>query len=134
MGAYQQAVQAQVQTNKGALSPLCQRILDCAREYLSRQDRLSHPAGTFDSAKRFTLTEKYPRCDYIRFPSRKFPFPEMTHGRSLQHVAHEFGLEQHLKLIRQTTNRLRKYGLEDVEVFLSTPRVTRTLLESDLNV
>lgn len=134
MGTYQHAVQTQVNPVDGAMSLLSATILNCAKEYISRQDRSSHPAGTFDNAKRFSLAEKYPCCDDIRFPSRRFPFPEMTHGRSLQHVAHEFGVAKHLKIIRQATNRLKKHGLADAETFLRSPRVMRQLLEADLNV
>ena len=134
MGAYQHAVQTEVQPVDGAMPLLCETILNCAKEYISRQERLSHPAGTFDNAKRFSLSEKYPCCDDIRFPSRRFPYPEMTHGRSLQHVAHEFRVAQHLKIIRQAANRLKKHGLADVETFLRSPKVMRQLLEADLNV
>lgn len=134
MGVYQHAVQAEAHSVNGAMPPRFQAILNCAREYISRQDRLSHPAGAFDNAKRFSLAKKYPCCDDIRFPSRRYPYPEMTHGRSLQHVAHEFGLEHHLKIIRQAANRLNKYGLEDVETFLRSPKVMRQLLEADLTI
>lgn len=134
MGAYQHAVQIQQQSEDGAMPPLCLRILDCAKEYISRQERLSHPVGVFDNAKRFSLIDKFPCCEDIRSPSRRFPYPEMTHGRSLQHVAHEFGVEQHLRLIRQLTNRLKKHGLSDAEVFIRSPKVMRRLLEADLGV
>ena len=134
MGAYQPAVQIQQQPVDGAMSPLCQRILDCAKEYISRQERLTHPAGVFDNAKRFSLVTKYPCCEDIRSPSRQFPYPEMTHGRSLQHLAHEYGVSQHLRFIRQVTNRLKKHGQADVEAFLRSPKALRLLLEADLNV
>jgi len=134
MGVYQHAVQTEVQSVDGAMPLLCKEILNCAKEYISRQDRLSHPAGAFDNAKRFSLAEKYQCCDEIRYPSRRFPFPEMTHGRSLQHVAHELGVERHLKIIRQVTNRLKKHGLADAEIFLRSPKVMRQLLEADLDV
>jgi hypothetical protein len=58
----------------------------------------------------------------------------MAHGRSLQHVAHEFELEQHLTILRQTANRLRKHGLEGAEVFMSSVKVKRMLLKADLGV
>ena len=134
MGAYQPAVQKQPQSVDGAMPPLCQRILDCAKEYISRRERLTHPAGVFDNAKRFSLANKYPCCEDIRSPSRKFPYPEMTHGRSLQHVAYEFEVEQHVKLIRQVTNRIQKHGLPDAEAFLRSPKASRALLEIDLAV
>lgn len=134
MGTYQHAVQVEAQTAGEELSSLDQRILDCAREYLSRQDRLSHPGGHFDSAKRFSLNEKFSCCEDIRSPSRRFPYPEMMHGRSLLHVAHEFGVEQHLKLIRQAANRLKKNGLADMAVFLTSSKAKRMMLEADLNM
>jgi hypothetical protein len=67
------------------------------REYLSRKNRDSHPAGSFDNAKRWEpdSTEWCSCCASIRSPSRAFPFSLMTHCRSLQHVANLFFVDAH---------------------------------------
>lgn len=59
-----------------------------ARTYVSRRDRQTHPPGRFDSAGRFWAEEHFPCCAGLRSPSRAYPYPQMTHCRSLDHVAH----------------------------------------------
>lgn len=63
-------------------------IETAAREYLSLRDRASNPAGTFDRQGRFYLTQRYACCAGIRRPSAAYPYSEMTHGRTAEHVAH----------------------------------------------
>ncbi|MEX1236528.1 MAG: hypothetical protein WEB56_16215 [Roseovarius sp.] len=72
--------------------------LNAAQEAYNRQHRLSHPPGKFDKAKRFTLHERGACCDTIRAPSRALPYTEMTHGRSVTHVAQVRGVrKQHVQ-------------------------------------
>ena len=68
---------------------------NAAREYLNRRDRITHPAGSFDKAKRFTLSddEICECCKDIRAPSRAYPFPEMVHARTAKHVASLFNVD-----------------------------------------
>lgn len=58
-----------------------------ALEYIDLRDRATHPKGSFDSGGRFYLTEKKFCCSGIRRPSAAYPFSEMLHGRSADHVA-----------------------------------------------
>jgi hypothetical protein len=54
-----------------------------------RSDRITHPHGKFDNAKRWYPSdeEKCDCCEYIRGPTRAFPFSYMTHCRTKKHVA-----------------------------------------------
>jgi hypothetical protein len=69
--------------------------LAAARAYVARRDRTAHPAGHFDKARRFCLngSERGACCAAIREPSRAFPYSEMTHARSAEHVASLHGVE-----------------------------------------
>ncbi len=71
------------------------RINEAVVEYLKRQDRTSHPAGRFDKGGRFYLADVEIRacCHTIRTPSRRWPYSEMTHGRTIKHVAMLFDVE-----------------------------------------
>lgn len=110
------------------------RILDCAQEYLDRRDRLSHPKGSFDSAKRFYLGNHFRCCAGIRSPSRAYPFSQIKHGRSLPHVAHEFGVEEHIAVVRKVASALDKHGKSAAIELLNSPKVKRTLIERDFDV
>lgn len=110
------------------------RVMDCAREYISRRERHSHPAGGFDSAGRFSLKERHECCEGIRSPSRAYPFSEMLHGRSLIHVAHELGLEQHSSVVRRVANCLTKKGEEPARALLYSKAEKRKLLAVDLEL
>jgi len=81
-----------------------QKVLDAVKEYIALRDRKSHPDGTFDSGGRFYLTEKHECCRGIRTPSRAFPYSEMTHGRTLKHVAMCHGVnESECRKVLKTT-------------------------------
>lgn len=66
-----------------------------AHEYRSRKNRNSHPAGSFDRAKRWEpdAEEWCSCCASIRSPSKAFPYSLMTHCRSLEHVANLFHVD-----------------------------------------
>lgn len=68
------------------------RVEQAVREYIARRERRRHPAGTFDKAGRFTLSERC-ECCTVRRPSRRFPWSEMAHGRTATHVAHLYGVD-----------------------------------------
>lgn len=65
-------------------------------EYLNRKYRISHPDGDFDAGGRFYLSDEERRrcCAGIRVPSRSYPWSEMTHGRTLRHVAALYNVEE----------------------------------------
>jgi len=94
------------------------QIIQAASEHLKRKNRESNPAGTFDGAKRFYLSQKCACCASIRSPSRSFPFSEMTHGRSAEHVAYEFGVEDHVTLVRKFAKLISTEGLRGVYALL----------------
>jgi len=55
----------------------------------SRLNRESHPDGEFDKAGRWWPDEgeRQECCEYIRSPSRAYPYSLMVHCRSREHVA-----------------------------------------------
>jgi hypothetical protein len=66
------------------------QLLESAYDlWLSRQNRDSHPAGTFDNAGRWypCKEERLDCCEGIRKPSRDYPFSLIQHCRSIVHVA-----------------------------------------------
>lgn len=63
-----------------------------AGTYARRRARLEHPAGSFDRAGRFDLAE--PTHKHVRTPSRRFPYSEMVHGRTLGHCAFPHGADE----------------------------------------
>ncbi|GAA3954406.1 hypothetical protein [Allohahella marinimesophila] len=79
-----------------------------ATEYLMLKSRRKHPEGTFDDARRFSLATRCECCLSIRTPSRRYPYSEMVHGRSLKHVAHEFGLEGHMLELKRLVRTMEK--------------------------
>lgn len=62
--------------------------LSAALEAHRREQRISHPAGKFDSAGVFHLEERCACCAGLRRPCPIYPYSEMLHARSLTHVAH----------------------------------------------
>ena len=69
-------------------------IQKATQEYLNRKNRKSHPSGNFDDGGRFYLSdeERHDCCSGIRTPSRRFPYSEMVHGRTMKHVASIFNV------------------------------------------
>lgn len=70
------------------------KVLATVREYMDLRDRVTNPEGTFDKQGRFYLAgrSEYTCCQAIRSPSRRFPYSEMKHGRTLKHVAIKNGV------------------------------------------
>lgn len=69
-------------------SPLARAVT----EYMDRQDRVRHPDGCSDGARRW---DPYPAeqracCRRIRVPSLAHPFSLMVHCRTAAHVANLF--------------------------------------------
>lgn len=115
-------------------SDIQRSILSCVREYVDRKNRVSHPSGFFDSADRFYLHEHHECCSGIRTPSRAYPLSQNKHGRTLPHVAHEFGVERHIKIVRKVSNAYEKHGEDAAIDLLNSPAVKRKLIEVDLLV
>lgn len=71
-------------------------IEKAAQEYIDRKNRDKHPSGVFDNAGRWEPDddEWCECCSYIRSPSRCYPFSLMVHCRSLEHIAHLFGVDK----------------------------------------
>lgn len=69
---------------------------NAAQEYIARKNRTSHPAGNFDKAGRWEPDdeEHCECCNYIRTPSRAYPFSYMTHCRTLDHIAHLYKVDK----------------------------------------
>lgn len=73
-----------------------EQIIQSLLEYNLLQTRRVNPKGEFDKAGRFYLDIR-PNCD-IRSPSRHYPYPEMTHGRTLDYVCQINEIEKCEKL------------------------------------
>ena len=73
------------------------------REYVALRDRRKNPTGTFDKRGRFYLAARFECCDYIRRPSRAWPYSEMLHGRTAEHVARQYNVEP--KAIRRAARQ-----------------------------
>jgi hypothetical protein len=66
--------------------------LSAADEAYNRKHRITHPAGTFDDAGLFSLSERCACCTQVQRPTEERPYTEMHHGRSLNHVANLHGV------------------------------------------
>jgi hypothetical protein len=106
--------------------------VNAAITYIRRRDRDEHPAGSFDSAKRW-----YPdpsenlNTAYYRSPSRSWPFSYMHACRTAQHCSHLH--EADVSTVRSIANRIDRAGLieneNDAKQWL-TVEVTKTLAKA----
>ena len=60
-------------------------VVAAAAVFIRRKNRTEHPPGKFDSAGRWYASEEIQ--GYIRAPSRAYPYSQMVHCRTLDHVA-----------------------------------------------
>lgn len=76
------------------------------REYIDRQDRVSHPKGKTDNANRFYPSddEWQECCANVRSPSRAWPWSYMLHCRTAVHVANLFAVD-----VKELRRRARPY-------------------------
>lgn len=74
-------------TRTTTLTDFSDAAVEAVSHYLARQARAEDPAGKFDRAGRFYLSEACGRDCLVRWPSRKWPYSQMLHGRTLDHVA-----------------------------------------------
>lgn len=84
------------------------KIVKAAKETIALRDRTVHPAGLFDNGGRFYIASRCDCCIGVRSPSRSFPFSEMVHARSAVHVAHTFGVQEHISLVKAVIRLLDK--------------------------
>lgn len=70
------------------------RIEEAYQEWLRLQNRDQHPEGKFDNGGRWypSSEEQQECCGAIRSPSRAHPYSYLVHCRSLEHVAHRYGI------------------------------------------
>jgi len=56
--------------------------------YQSRKNRESHPDGIFDNGDRWypSTKERQNCCDFIRAPSRNYPYSLMSYCRTKKHI------------------------------------------------
>jgi len=103
---------------------LATKIFTAATTYIQLRDREVHPAGSFDSAGRFSLNTRCKCCAGIRSPSRAYPFSEMVHARTVVHVASMAGLSDYLKAVRKVAAVIDKSGSDPAkELITSKPFV-----------
>ena len=83
------------------------KILEVAKIYLDRKNRLSHPEGTFDKGGRFYPDKFEDRdcCKFIRSPSRSYPYSLMHHCRSIDHIANLY--KKDLKKLKIAIKKLK---------------------------
>lgn len=67
-------------------------IFKAADEFVARRDRVRHPPGEFDKAKRFYAAERTQATENCRRPSREWPYPQLLAARSAKHVAEVFSV------------------------------------------
>ncbi|MFZ2537581.1 MAG: hypothetical protein WAX04_01610, partial [Oscillospiraceae bacterium] len=99
-------------TKKITLNGNLSQISLAAKEYIGRRERITHPAGEFDSAKRFYLSE--PVAKSVRTPSRVWPNSQMVHGRTLAHVSHVYKVDA--KDVRKVANYADKNNIDYIEM------------------
>jgi len=79
-----------------------------AREYMRRQARASDPDGTFDKGGRWWPEdhEECACCEYIRRPSRAWPYSWLVHCRTAEHVAslYEVNKTEMMRIVRSLRN------------------------------
>ncbi len=101
-----------------------------AQEAIRRQDRLSHPDGWFDAAGRFFLAENRGCCECIRQPSRSYPYSEMTHGRSVGHVAALFGATPlHVQRLMKAIRHCEEMGISSSRQLADAMPALRKILK-----
>lgn len=110
------------------------QIINCAKTYSDMKNRHIHPQGEFDSANRFYTSVKYPCCEHIRPPSRSYPYSQMKHARSLEHIAHEFAVAQHISVLRKIANTFSKKGEDEARKRLHSNRIKAEILQVSIGL
>ena len=76
----------------GSADDEIQLIFKAADEFVARRNRVRHPPGKFDNAKRFYAAERTQATKNCRPPSQKWPFSQLRAARSAKHVAEVFSV------------------------------------------
>ena len=97
---------------------LTKSIFAAADEYIKLRDRVVHPVGEFDKQGRFILTVRCDCCVGIRRPSKRYPYSQMTHGRSFVHVATAAGLAEYTKAVKAVVGVIDSEGVEAIPGYL----------------
>ena len=107
-------------------------LLLASIEYRKLKSRVAHPGGSFDHARRFTLSPRFACCCGIRAPSRNFPYSEMTHARSALHIAHAHGLASRQNDIVQFARLLDKYPMLATGIIVSKAAIAAAAAQAAL--
>ena len=80
-----------------------ERVLEAAMEVLRRRERQTRPRGYFDEDLRWWPLEGEQRicCAHIRRPSKGAPYTLLRHCQTVEHVAHLYGVEEHVPAVRR---------------------------------
>lgn len=108
-------------------------LLMASIAYRELKSRAQHPRGSFDRARRFTLSPKFACCQGIRTPSRNFRLGEMTHGRSALHIAHAHSLASRQNDIVQFARLLDKYPMLATGIIVSKAAIAAAAAQSALD-
>lgn len=111
------ALCGELMTNDAVYGPLRAAVI-----FRARQERVVHPAGTFDNGGRFFAgpEENFPAGRY-RPPSRSYPWSHMTACRSLLHVATRLirldddGVRQARRLARHSWDDLFAHCIRELD-------------------
>jgi hypothetical protein len=87
-----------------------EKEIAAAQRFAGLKNRTIHPKGSFDKAGRFYLDTTYSCCS-VRRPSRSYPYSQMVHGRTAEHVSHETGIDA--SLIRKIAKEIENFGKPD---------------------
>lgn len=84
------------------------KLTKAVKCYINRQARTEHPSGHSDNGGRWYPDghEACSCCDYIRTPSRGFPYSLMVHCRTITHISALFEVDE--SLLRKSINAYKK--------------------------
>lgn len=104
--------------------------LEAALEAYRRKQRLSHPAGRFDTAGAFHLEELCACCAGLKRSSAKRLYSEMHHARSLTHVAHLYDVYVlHLRRLVRAFERAQRLPLTSLHAQGQLKVLLNTILQ-----
>ena len=92
------------------------KLFKAVVKYYARKERITHPNGYFDRAKRWYPSEGEEQncCGGLRRPTRSFPNSLNTHCRSVKHIA---------QLLEVDAKELRRLVKQFAPIFSSTQMV-----------
>jgi hypothetical protein len=89
-----------------------EKVLNVAKVYLRRKNRVEHPDGKFDYCGRWNPAkeEKCKYCGTVRRPSTGWPYTLSQHCRTAKHIAAKHGVTK--KEVLQAAKQLEAEGFE----------------------